>query len=88
MVDTFEERGTRNIVRLGDICRATAWDTRVVDVAIHLDASRPPRGVATLKSSGSTGETAARVEFVGWLGLMRALYTLLGEPRGGADIRD
>jgi hypothetical protein len=54
-----------------------------MDVLIRLEREGPPAG--TVFPMRETTGTAAPVPFVGWLGLLRVLAEIVGEPRDPDD---
>jgi hypothetical protein len=61
-----------------------------VEIVIWLDTVEPPAGRVRLRAGpdgSERGVEAAGVGFVGWLGLLRALYEVIGSrgegPPGG-----
>jgi hypothetical protein len=50
-----------------------------MEILIHLDRSEPPAGTIARPPSANRGSSnAGPVEFVGWLGMLRAMYEVLG----------
>jgi hypothetical protein len=61
--------------------RARAGKVIAVKIVIWLDAVEPLAGSVRLLAGpdlSDRGAEAAGVEFVGWLGLLRALYEVIG----------
>jgi hypothetical protein len=70
--------------------RAGAGRVIVVEIVIRLDTVEPPAGRVWLLADSDSccrGAEAAAVGFAGWLGLLRALYEVVGSrgepPPGG-----
>lgn len=49
-----------------------------MEILIHLDRSEPPSGTVARPPSADQGQIDGPVEFVGWLGMLRAMYEVLG----------
>lgn len=50
-----------------------------MEILIHLDRSEPPAGtIARPPSADQEPSNRGPIEFVGWLGMLRAMYEVLG----------
>ena len=72
----MEAAGCWNITQVSDVWRARGMQGERMEILIHLDRSEPPAGTLTLRQPA--GGTLSPVEFVGWLGMLRAMYEVIG----------
>jgi len=84
-------RRSAHIRQLADVAGRRAGDYGRVEILVSLDRVEPPAGwIRVVRGPAGAPERGEghEVRFVGWLGMLRALYEVTGSPgtrpRGGA----